>query len=131
MNIQVQLVGVGLIVLAALAGTGCGSKVDDCNAAIHVHNKQVEGVQGVKDDDPEGMTKLAAVWSGAAADYGKLDVKTAEVKAITGKMQAGSTAVSVALASPAHGGDAVKAAVEQYNKAATELQTFCGVEDKK
>jgi predicted ATP-dependent Lon-type protease len=96
-----------------------------------VHNKQVEGVQGVKDDDPEGMTKLAAVWSGAAADYGKLDVKTAEVKAITGKMQAGSTAVSVALASPAHGGDAVKAAVEQYNKAATELQTFCGVEDKK
>lgn len=128
MNMVVRL---GLVMAVVLGGAGCGSKADDCNAVINLHNKQVQGVQGVKDEDPEGLTKLTAVWSGAAGDFGKVDVKTAEVKAIATKMGAGASAVAAALGAAAQGGDAVKAAIGQYNTAATELQTFCGAEDKK
>ncbi len=72
-----------LITLAVVAlplAAGCGTKVDDCNKVIGVHNAHVEGVKELDVDKPEGIAKLAGTLDKTSTEIAALDVKDEGVK---------------------------------------------------
>ena len=128
----IRLTGIVVVALAALGSTACSKKADECNAIIDVYNRGLDANRAVKGDDPEAASKLGAVWGKEASEYAKLTLTTPELKTIAGKLQSEAQGASTGLANAEEGGAAgVKPHVEAYAAASKELQTFCGVEEKK
>jgi hypothetical protein len=126
-----------VLVVASLGAAGCGNKTAECNAVIDVFNKGAGTIQAVKDDDTEAPAKIGAAYTSTAAGLAKLTISTPELETIVRRMQ--STATSAAAAAnevsrapdKEAAGSKAATAIQAYNASAKDLQTFCGVEEKK
>jgi hypothetical protein len=137
MSSVVRFVGTVVLVSAAFGVVACGKKADECNAVIGAYNNGAGTVHTIKEDDPQVTSKLAAAYTKTAGDLGKLELTTPELKTIATKMQSAATAAAAAANDVSQAADKDAAAskvaplIDAVNASVKELQTFCGVDEKK
>jgi antitoxin component HigA of HigAB toxin-antitoxin module len=78
-----SLVVLGAVATLSLVWGGCGTRVEDCNKVIAVHNSQVEEAKKIEIDKPGGAEALATLMEKKAGEMAALQLKDETVKTKT------------------------------------------------
>ncbi len=79
-TLRLNLLAMAALAVAAVATTGCGSKVEDCNKVIDVINSHADETGKIQMDKPEGLDAFAAVLDKTGTEISALALKDEQVK---------------------------------------------------